>query len=99
VGPAQPADSLFSRSLNGEVDAVVALYHDQGLGPVKTIDFDRSVNVSLGLSRIRTSPDHGTAFSIAGKGIARWESLANAVRVAVRLVIHARVSGPVQDGE
>jgi 4-hydroxythreonine-4-phosphate dehydrogenase len=99
VGPAQPADSLFSRSLDGEFDAVVALYHDQGLGPVKTIDFDQSVNVSLGLSHIRTSPDHGTAFSIAGKGIARWESLANAVKVAVRLANHAQVSGFVQDGE
>lgn len=93
VASAQPADSLFSRSLNGEFDAIVALYHDQGLGPVKTIDFDRSVNVTLGLSHIRTSPDHGTAFSIAGKGTARWESLANAVRVAVRLAMYARRSG------
>jgi len=93
VGPAQPADSLFSRGLNGEFDAIVALYHDQGLGPVKTIDFDRSVNISLGLSRVRTSPDHGTAYSIAGKGTARWESLANAVGLAVRLVVHARRFG------
>ena len=99
VGSAQPADSLFSRSLNGEFDAIVALYHDQGLGPVKTIDFDRSVNVTLGLSHVRTSPDHGTAFSIAGKGTARWESLANAVTVAVRLAIHARASGSFRSGE
>jgi len=65
---------------------VVALYHDQGLAPLKTVDFDRSVNVTLGLPHVRTSPDHGTAFELAGKGIARFESLGNAVQVATRLV-------------
>lgn len=81
----QPGDTIFARALRGEFDVVIALYHDQGLGPLKTIDFDESVNVSLGLPFVRTSPDHGTAFGIAGKGVARGTSFANAVRVARRL--------------
>jgi 4-hydroxythreonine-4-phosphate dehydrogenase len=92
LGTTQPADTVFGRMLNGEFDAVVALYHDQGLGPLKTVDFDRSVNVTLGLPHVRTSPDHGTAFGIAGKGVARWESMANAVAVGGRLVVHRRDS-------
>jgi len=84
-GPALPADTVFGRMMAGAFDAVVALYHDQGLGPLKTVDFDRSVNVTLGLPHVRTSPDHGTAFDIAGKGMARFESLGNAVQVATRL--------------
>ncbi len=64
----QAADTLFARHLRGEFDVVIALYHDQGLGPLKTVDFDTSVNVTLGLPHVRTSPDHGTAFGIAGKG-------------------------------
>lgn len=82
----ESGDTLFARQLRGEFDVVVALYHDQGLAPLKVIDFDESVNVTLGLPHVRTSPDHGTGFSIAGKGIARPTSFANAVKVAERLV-------------
>jgi 4-hydroxythreonine-4-phosphate dehydrogenase len=82
----EPGDTLFARSLRGEFDVVIALYHDQGLAPLKVIDFDESVNVTLGLPHVRTSPDHGTAFGIAGKGVARATSFANAVAVARRLI-------------
>ncbi len=82
----EPGDTLFARSLRGEFDVVIALYHDQGLAPLKVIDFDESVNVTLGLPHVRTSPDHGTAFGIAGKGVARATSFANAVTVARRLI-------------
>ncbi len=80
-----PADTIFRRHLLGEFDAVVALYHDQALAPVKTLEFEESVNVSLGLKHIRTSPDHGTAYEIAGRGIAQTRSFANAIRVATKL--------------
>lgn len=80
-----PADTIFRRHLLGEFDVVVALYHDQALAPLKTVEFDEAVNVSLGLPHVRTSPDHGTAYDIAGKNIARAESFANAVAVAKRL--------------
>jgi len=82
----EPADTLFARALQGEFDVIVALYHDQGLAPLKTVDFDESVNVTLGLPFVRTSPDHGTAFGIAGRGVARGTSFANAVSVARRLI-------------
>lgn len=82
----EPGDTLFSRQLKGEFDVVVALYHDQGLAPLKTVDFDQAVNVTLGLPHVRTSPDHGTAFGIAGKGEASARSFGNAVDVAKRLV-------------
>jgi 4-hydroxythreonine-4-phosphate dehydrogenase len=82
----QPADTIFGRQLRGEFDVSVALYHDQGLGPLKVIDFEESVNVTLGLSHVRTSPDHGTAFSIAGKRTASPRSFSNAVAVARRLI-------------
>lgn len=88
----EAADTLFARQLRGEFDVVVALYHDQGLGPLKTVDFDESVNVTLGLSHVRTSPDHGTAFGIAGKNKASPRSFANAVSVARRLVDMRRSS-------
>jgi len=81
-----PADTLFVRALRGEFDVVVALYHDQGLAPLKTVDFDEAVNVTLGLPFVRTSPDHGTAFDIAGQGKAGPRSFANAVTVARRLI-------------
>ena len=71
--------------MRGEFDAVVACYHDQGLIPVKMAAFGRAVNVTLGLPIIRTSVDHGTAFDIAGKGIADPSSLIEAVKLAVRL--------------
>lgn len=86
----EPGDTLFARALRGEFDVIVALYHDQGLAPLKVIDFDESVNVTLGLPHVRTSPDHGTAFSIAGKDIARGMSFANAVTVARRLIAARR---------
>lgn len=82
----EPADTLFARQLKGEFDVIVALYHDQGLAPLKTIDFDEAVNVTLGLKFVRTSPDHGTAFGIAGKGLASPRSFTNAVHVAKQLV-------------
>jgi 4-hydroxythreonine-4-phosphate dehydrogenase len=65
---------------------VVALYHDQGLAPLKTLEFDEAVNVTLGLAHVRTSPDHGTAFGIAGLGQANPRSFAQAVAVARRLI-------------
>ncbi|MDE3084650.1 MAG: 4-hydroxythreonine-4-phosphate dehydrogenase PdxA [Verrucomicrobiota bacterium] len=82
----EPADTIFGRALRGEFDVIVALYHDQGLAPLKTVEFDEAVNVTLGLPYVRTSPDHGTAFGIAGQGRARIGSFANAVRVAWRLL-------------
>jgi 4-hydroxythreonine-4-phosphate dehydrogenase len=82
----EPGDTLFARQLRGEFDVVIALYHDQGLAPLKVIDFDEAVNVTLGLPYVRTSPDHGTAFGIAGKGVARATSFTNAVTVARRLI-------------
>lgn len=85
VSSCQPADTLFARALRGEFDAVVALYHDQGLGPLKTVEFDQAVNVTLGLPFVRTGPDHGTAFALAGTGRADPRSFAQAVAVARRL--------------
>jgi len=80
-----PADTVFVRALRGEFDAVVACYHDQGLIPIKLVAFGRAVNVTLGLPIVRTSVDHGTAFDIAGKGIADPSSLIEAIKLAVRL--------------
>jgi 4-phospho-D-threonate 3-dehydrogenase / 4-phospho-D-erythronate 3-dehydrogenase len=80
-----PADTLFWRAGRGEFDLVVAMYHDQGHIPVKLGGFDEGVNVTLGLPFPRASVDHGTAFDIAGKGIARWQSMAAAIRVGARL--------------
>jgi 4-hydroxythreonine-4-phosphate dehydrogenase len=82
----EPGDTLFARALRGEFDVVIALFHDQGLAPLKVIDFDEAVNVTLGLPFVRTSPDHGTAFSLAGKGVASPRSFANAVALAQRLI-------------
>jgi 4-hydroxythreonine-4-phosphate dehydrogenase len=80
-----PADTLFVRADRGEFDAVIACYHDQGLIPVKLLAFGHAVNVTLGLPIVRTSVDHGTAFDIAGKGVADPESLIAAVLLAARL--------------
>ena len=80
-----PGDTVFVRARKGEFDAVIACYHDQGLIPVKLLAFGRAVNVTLGLPIIRTSVDHGTAFDIAGKGIADAESMVSAVLLAARL--------------
>jgi 4-hydroxythreonine-4-phosphate dehydrogenase len=80
-----PADTVFVRAIRGEFDAVIACYHDQGLIPVKLVAFGRAVNVTLGLPIIRTSVDHGTAFDIAGRGIADPSSLVHAVLLAAKL--------------
>jgi 4-hydroxythreonine-4-phosphate dehydrogenase len=79
------ADTLFHRAVAGEFDAVLAMYHDQGLGPLKTHAFGQAVNVTLGLPLVRTSVDHGTAFDIAGKGKADPSSMIEAVRLAVEI--------------
>ena len=80
-----PADSLFTHAIRGAFDGVVAMYHDQGLIPVKMLAFDSAVNVTIGLPIIRTSPAHGTAFDIAGKGIASAESMKAAIRTAIEM--------------
>jgi 4-hydroxythreonine-4-phosphate dehydrogenase len=80
-----PADTIFGRAMRGEFDAVIACYHDQGLIPIKLVAFGRAVNVTLGLPIIRTSVDHGTAFDIAGQGVADASSLIAAVQLAARL--------------
>jgi len=81
-----PADTIFNQAVNGKYDLVVAMYHDQGLIPVKLLAWDKAVNVTCGLPIWRTSPDHGTAFDIAGKDKADPGSMAAAIDLAVRLV-------------
>jgi 4-hydroxythreonine-4-phosphate dehydrogenase len=83
-GPFSP-DTIFYRAVEGEFDAVLCMYHDQGLIPLKLHAFHEGVNVTLGLPFPRTSPDHGTAFDIAGRGIARAESMIAAICLAVEL--------------
>ncbi len=80
-----PADTLFARAARGAYDGVVAMYHDQGLIPVKMLAFDSAVNVTIGLPIIRTSPAHGTAFDIAGTGMARADSMKQAIRTAIEM--------------
>ena len=84
-GPESPG-AVFRRAWKGEFDGVVALYHDQGLIPAKLLDFDKTVNVTAGLPVVRCSPDHGTAFALAGKRKARPDSFLSAVHLAGRLV-------------
>lgn len=84
AGPGVP-DAVFRDAARGGFDAVIAMYHDQGLIPLKILDFDNAVNVTLGLPKPRTSPDHGTAFGIAGKGIADPSSMISAIRLACEL--------------
>jgi 4-hydroxythreonine-4-phosphate dehydrogenase len=79
------ADALFYQALRGDYDAVVAMYHDQGLGPLKMVAFDRGVNWTLGLPFIRTSPDHGTAYDLAGQGKANASSMLAAIQLALSL--------------
>lgn len=81
-----PADTVFVRALRGEFDAVIAPYHDVGMTAIKVAAFGRGVNVTLGLPFVRTSPDHGTALDIAGRGIASPESLVQAMVLATELV-------------
>ena len=78
-----PGDAVFLAAAKGNYDLVVAMYHDQGLIPVKLLDREEAVNVTVGLPIIRTSPAHGTAFDIAGRGVASAASMKAAVRVAV----------------
>jgi len=80
-----PADSMFHVAARANYDVALCMYHDQALVPIKTLAFDHAVNVTLGLPFVRTSPDHGTAFDIAGSGRANPSSLVAALRLAARL--------------
>lgn len=84
-GPVPP-DTMFTDAARAGYDAAICMYHDQALIPLKTLAFDRGVNVTLGLPIIRTSPDHGTAFDIAGRGVASEASLVAALRMAAAMV-------------
>lgn len=81
-----PADTLFAAAIDGTYDAVICMYHDQALIPLKLVDFGRAVNVSMGLPFIRTSPDHGTAYELAGSGRADAGSMSEAILLAARMV-------------
>jgi 4-hydroxythreonine-4-phosphate dehydrogenase len=87
LGPLVP-DVAFWHALRGQCDAIVAMYHDQGLIPLKTLAFDLGVNVTLGLPIVRTSPDHGTAFDIAGKGLAGHASFKEAIKLAALMAMN-----------
>ena len=89
IGPA-PADTLFHAAARRRYDAALCLYHDQALLPLKTIDFWRGVNVTLGLPVVRTSPDHGTAFDLAGTGRADARSLIAALKAAAAIAARRR---------
>jgi len=95
LGPYSP-DTVFYRAIQGEFDVVIAMYHDQGLIPLKILDFERAVNITLGLPFIRTSVDHGTAFDIAGKGVANPSSLIAAIETAVELANNERRKVPLR---
>ncbi len=90
TGPV-PADTVFNQAIGGKYDAVIAMYHDQGHIPIKAHNWAKSVSVNLGLPFIRTSVDHGTAFDIAGRGVADHESMLEAIRVAVSLAGESRL--------
>ena len=89
AGP-YPADTVFVRAMRGAFDAVIAPYHDVGMTAIKVASFGDAVNVTLGLPFVRTSPDHGTALDIAGRGLASAESMVAAMLMAVRLIKGAR---------
>jgi len=93
VGPV-PADTLFAQAAAGRFDAALALYHDQGLGPLKALHFHDAVNVSLGLGRVRTSPDHGPAYDLAGTGRADPTSMRAAMELALAMAARARGAAP-----
>lgn len=86
TGP-YPPDSIFHKAYHGEFDIIVCMYHDQGLIPLKMIAFDKGVNVTLGLPFVRTSPDHGTAYDIAWKGMANPSSMIEAIKLAAKLMV------------
>jgi 4-hydroxythreonine-4-phosphate dehydrogenase len=92
AGPV-PADTVFTRALAGEFDAVIAPYHDVGMAAFKSVSFGAGVNVTLGLPFVRTSPDHGTALDLAGRGLASPASMAEAVRLASRLATFQQPAG------
>jgi 4-hydroxythreonine-4-phosphate dehydrogenase len=83
-----PADTMFHAAARARYDAAVCMYHDQALIPIKTLAFDTGVNITLGLPFVRTSPDHGTAFDIAGRGVASDASLMQALIMADRMVAY-----------
>ena len=80
-------EAWFNQQTTSVADGYLALYHDQGLIPVKLLAFDQAINTTIGLPFIRTSPDHGTAFDIAGKGVARSDSMKSAIRLALDLAL------------
>lgn len=86
------ADVIFYKAIKGDIDIVVSMYHDQCLSPFKMVDFDTGVNITLGIGHIRTSPDHGTAFDIAGKGMANPGSMIEAIKLALRAVKSGNIS-------
>ena len=90
TGPV-PADTIFNQAIDGKFDAVLAMYHDQGHIPIKAHNWAKSVAVNLGLPFIRTSVDHGTAFDIAGKGVADHVSMLEAISTAVSLVSDSKL--------
>jgi len=92
-----PADTLFLRAVHGEFDGVVAMYHDQAMIPVKLLAFEDAVNVTIGIPIIRTSPSHGTAFDIVGKGIANPSSMKAAIRTAIRMAQTKRACAIAQN--
>jgi len=93
TGP-HPADTIFIAAASGHHDLVVAMYHDQGLIPVKLLGWNQAVNVTLGLPLIRTSPDHGTAFDIAGTNRAQADSMQHAIELATSLAQRRRLVQP-----
>mgnify|MGYP001585990718 FL=1 len=93
-----PADTLFGKAANGSFDGVVALYHDQGLIPLKLVAFGTCVNLTVGLPIIRTSVDHGTAFDIVGKGVADPGSLIEAIKLAARIAQNRMAATPTKKG-
>ena len=84
IGPI-PADALFRRAVQGDFDAVVAMYHDQAMIPIKLLDFEHAVNVTIGLPVVRTSPAHGTAFDITGRNQASASSTKSAILTAIHM--------------
>ena len=93
-----PADTMFHASARSRYDAAICMYHDQALIPAKALGFDDAVNTTLGLPFIRTSPDHGTAFDIAGTGAARPDSLVAAMKLAAEMAVNSHGGGPGDDG-
>ena len=85
IGPIS-SDVAFYKALKGEVDVIIGMYHDQCLAPFKMVEFDTGVNMTLGLGFVRTSPDHGTAYDIAGKNSANPESMIQAIRLAIKAI-------------